>query len=81
MAGLTWLVPSAKESRDIYTYDPRNPVPTIGGAMLGKAAGIAKQNETESRSDVLVFTTPVLKDDVEVTGPIYFNSVCFYFSS
>jgi len=63
--------PSTKEdSKDTYTYDPRNPVPTAGGAMLGKAAGVAKQNEIESRSDVLVFTTPILKEDIEVTGPI-----------
>src|SRR3989454_257680 len=55
---------------DTYTYDPRNPVPTAGGAMLGPRAGIALQNAIESRADVLVYTTPPLKDDLEITGPI-----------
>ncbi len=62
--------PPTSDLLDTYTYDPKKPVPTAGGAMLGKAAGIAKQNEIESRSDVLVYTTPVLEEDVEVTGPI-----------
>jgi putative CocE/NonD family hydrolase len=32
--------------------------------------GSFDQRETESRPDVLVFTTPVLKEPVEATGPI-----------
>ena len=38
--------------------------------MIGPAAGIARQNEVERRKDVLVYTTPVLDQDVEVTGPV-----------
>ena len=38
--------------------------------MIGPAAGIARQNEVEKRQDVLVYTTPVLSQDVEVTGPV-----------
>ena len=38
--------------------------------MIGPAAGIARQNEVESRQDVLVYTTPVLDQEVEVTGPV-----------
>src|SRR5260370_41741194 len=38
--------------------------------MIGPAAGIARQNEVEGRGDVLVYTTPSLNQDVEVTGPI-----------
>ncbi len=34
---------SAKISKDTYIYDPRNPVLTAGGAMLGKAASIASK--------------------------------------
>jgi putative CocE/NonD family hydrolase len=62
--------PAADEPADSFVYDPRHPVPTAGGAMIGEAAGIARQNAVESRDDVLVYTTPVLEHDVEVTGPV-----------
>ena len=38
--------------------------------MLGPRAGIKRQNAVERRSDVLVYTTPVLEQDTEVTGPV-----------
>lgn len=62
--------PSGQEAPDSFHYDPRQPVPTAGGAMLGKNAGIKKQNEVESRTDVLVYTGHPLGVDVEVTGPV-----------
>jgi uncharacterized protein len=67
---LNAIAPSADEPADSYTYDPLHPVPTAGGAMIGGAAGIARQNDIEARLDVLVYTTPSLNQDVEVTGPI-----------
>ena len=36
--------------------------------MLGPRAGVQRQNDVEGRDDVLVYTSPVLKEDVEVTG-------------
>ena len=62
--------PLAGEPADSFLYDPQHPVPTAGGAMIGAAAGIARQNAIESRNDVLVYTTAVLQSDTEVTGPI-----------
>jgi putative CocE/NonD family hydrolase len=65
-------VPGA-ESPDEYAYDPQNPVMTRGGALLMTPefrAGPFDQSATESREDMLVFTTAPLEDDVEVTGPI-----------
>jgi putative CocE/NonD family hydrolase len=38
--------------------------------MIGPAAGIARQNDVEGRQDVLVYTTTVLNQDTEVTGPV-----------
>ncbi len=38
--------------------------------MLGPGAGVLSQNDVEARSDVLVYTTPPLERDVEMTGPI-----------
>jgi len=67
---LNAVTPNADEPADSYTYDPLHPVPTAGGAMIGGAAGIALQNGIESRNDVLVYTTPSLNQDIEVTGPI-----------
>jgi uncharacterized protein len=62
--------PAVEDTADSFVYDPRHPVPTAGGAMIGGAAGIARQNTIESRKDVLVYTTAALQNDVEVTGPI-----------
>ena len=59
---------------DSFTYDPANPVPTIGGPLCcdprHMAAGPQDQTDLEKRSDVLVYTTPPLDEDVEVTGPV-----------
>jgi len=53
-----------------YTYDPSNPIPSNGGNNLEIPCGPFDQREMETRDDVLVFTTPVLADDVVMTGPI-----------
>jgi len=55
---------------DRFTYDPQNPVPSAGGTMLGPNSGIRPQNEVEARDDVLVYSTPPLERDTEVTGNI-----------
>jgi len=58
---------------DTYAYDPAKPVITRGGALLMTPefpGGPYDQRETESRADVLVYSTPELTQDVEVTGPI-----------
>jgi hypothetical protein len=67
---LTREPPTASEPPDGYIYDPRNPVPTRGGAMLGNRAGIALQNDIEVRGDLLAYTSEPLEADLEVTGPI-----------
>jgi hypothetical protein len=61
------------EAADIFVYDPRNPVPTLGGRNLptGRLVpGPFDQTPIEKRSDVLCYTTPELKEDIEVTGPL-----------
>jgi putative CocE/NonD family hydrolase len=51
-----------------------DPVPTVGGAnfvpglLLGRNSGPKDQATIESRRDVLLFTSDVLQDDLEVTG-------------
>jgi uncharacterized protein len=71
--GLLSTESPGSESPDQYDYDPANPVITRGGALLMSPEfrpGPFDQRATESREDVLVYTTPVLEQDVEVTGPI-----------
>jgi len=64
----------SSESRDSYTYDPANPVPTIGGPLCCDAQHLAPgprdQRPVEDRKDVLVYSTPAFAQDTEVTGPI-----------
>jgi putative CocE/NonD family hydrolase len=59
---------------DIFVYDPANPVPTVGGPLccdpVHLPAGPRDQKDVEARQDVLVYSTPVLAQDVEVTGPV-----------
>ena len=53
-----------KESPDNFDYHPEDPVPTIG------TMGPYDQRSVEERQDVLVYSTPALKKDLEVTGPV-----------
>ena len=70
---LRWQ-PFRKSKLDSFVYDPKNPVPTIGGAICCNpkvlAPGPLDQTPVERRSDVLVYTSPVLREDLEVTGPV-----------
>jgi putative CocE/NonD family hydrolase len=64
------------ETSDRFDYNPLNPVPTVGGPIIGQltvpgiVAGPLEQSHLERRSDVLCYTTPELKKDLEVTGPL-----------
>jgi hypothetical protein len=61
-------------SPDTYVYNPANPVPTVGGPLccdpMHLPAGPRDQKEVEARQDVLVYSTPPLEQDMEVTGPV-----------
>jgi len=66
--------PPRKAPPDRFAFDPRNPVPTAGGAVCCNPRifpwGPMDQRAVERRPDVLVFTSPPLKEDLEVTGPV-----------
>jgi putative CocE/NonD family hydrolase len=55
---------------DSYIYDPENPVKTIGGPILFYDFGTFDQREVEKRDDVLVYTSEILKTEMEVTGQV-----------
>jgi len=73
----------AEEPADKYAYDPRFPAPTYGGHGSGGGGitqdsafsihGPMDQRAIQQRNDVLVYSTDVLPNDVEVTGPIEMN--------
>lgn len=76
--------PSADDRATTYAFDPRRPVPTLGGNVSSQGTlmvqGAADQRcapdwwlchdslPLSARSDVLVYQTPPLTRDVEVTG-------------
>ncbi len=66
--------PPRNESPDHYTYNPGNPAATIGGPLCCDAhhlmPGPRDQRSVEARNDVLVYSTPALTEDTEVTGPV-----------
>jgi putative CocE/NonD family hydrolase len=57
---------------DHYRYDPADPTPAVGGNSLGdqKHMGPKDNRALEARTDVLVYTSPVLAREVEVIGPV-----------
>lgn len=69
-ASLLWTAPSGPKESDTFTYDPANPTPTNGGQLLWPTAGPQDQTAVEARSDVLVYSTDILTETVEVTGPV-----------
>ena len=70
---LTSTAPSRNAS-DGFTYDPANPVMSVGGNVCcqGNAiqAGARNQDSTQLRQDVLVYTTEPFAEGIELTGPI-----------
>jgi putative CocE/NonD family hydrolase len=78
--------PGEPSSHTTYTFDPRRPVPTVGGNISSNAPLMANggydqrpRDDTHAadnrlplaeRRDVLVFRTGPLAEDVEVTGTV-----------
>ena len=81
---LTTEKPIERQSSTTYTFDPRHPVPTLGGGSSARLKdGAYDQREDprfppsappylplRARADVVVFETEPLAEDMEVTGPI-----------
>ncbi len=73
------------ETADAFLYDPRDPVPSMGGATLNQSgtagwnSGPWDQRPLERRADVLVYTSEPLDRPLEVIGPV--EAVLFVSSS
>ncbi len=72
--GALTMVAGNQVAADSFVYDPENPVGTVGGPLCcdGEhlAPGPRDQRAVEARADVLVYSTPPLEQDMEVTGPV-----------
>ena len=84
--GLAAAAPSLESSHTTYTFDPQHPVPTIGGNISSNQGLMTNggydqrpRDDTHAagnrlplseRRDVLVFRTPPLDADLEVTGTV-----------
>lgn len=70
--GQLTATPPKENKPDAFQYDPMNPVPSYGGNVCctGNAVqgGSFDQSTMELREDILVYTSDVLKEGVEVTG-------------
>ena len=62
----------ARESFDQYLSDPNKPVPYVGYTALSMPAEhmVADQRFAATRTDVLVYQTDVLEEDLTIAGPI-----------
>ncbi|MFT4664509.1 MAG: putative CocE/NonD family hydrolase [Polaribacter sp.] len=69
---LTTAQPQSGDTPDVFSYNPMNPVPSYGGNVCctGNAVkgGSFDQQAMETRHDILVYSTPVLEEGVELSG-------------
>jgi putative CocE/NonD family hydrolase len=75
---LNMKAPETSEPPDTYIYDPNDPVPSAAEDLWALLDTVKDQRIIEKREDILVYSTPSLKEAVEVTGPL---SVKLYASS
>jgi hypothetical protein len=74
--GALQVVAPSADALDDFTYDPRNPVPTAGGALLPATPGLVgpvDQSVVDGRDDILCYVTPTLDEALAVTGPVELN--------
>jgi uncharacterized protein len=53
-----------------FRYDPADPTPSVGGAIMALNAGVRDNRPVEQRPDVLLFTSEPLDEAVEVIGDV-----------
>jgi putative CocE/NonD family hydrolase len=61
--------PAAAATPSTYRYDPADPTPSLGGTGL-MTGGTVDNGPLEARADVLVFTSDVLDEPLELVGPV-----------
>lgn len=68
---LTSAMPQDIKPFDAYDYDPMDPTPCRSGVVISPGDTLRQsQEEVEKRMDVLVYSSEVLCEDLEIVGPI-----------
>lgn len=72
--GALSITAASKSPTDNFVFDPHNPVPTRGGAVCCNPLvfpwGPMDQRPVEKRQDVLVYTSPPLREEMEIIGQV-----------
>jgi len=69
---LTRAEPSTEGAQVRFTYDPRNPAPSIGGHhSLGDESGPLDQRPLRDRTDIVRFTSAPLDQPLGITGKVW----------
>ena len=70
--GLSEQAPDTRGEPTVFRYDPMDPTPTLGGSIVSSviAPGSVDVSGAQERPDVLVFTSPVLAENLDVVGPL-----------
>ena len=71
--GLGWSAPTATGAFAEYVSDPSKPVPHTPQIVITRDDGYVVQDQrfASTRPDVLVFESPVLEEDVTLTGDLF----------
>ncbi|WP_420643342.1 CocE/NonD family hydrolase [Candidatus Leptofilum sp.] len=67
---LATTLPATDSPPDHYRYDPAEPTPNLGGALLSIEAGPVDNRPLEARPDVLTYTTEPLTKPLTVIGHV-----------
>jgi putative CocE/NonD family hydrolase len=70
------VTPPSGATVDHFTYDPDNPVPSVGAhdcCGISLSVGPVDQRPVEARHDVLVYTSEILEAPVAIAGPVRAN--------
>jgi uncharacterized protein len=73
--GLVRTAPAGQRQFDEYVADPNRPVPYVGYTASGMTSDYMTEDQrfASRRTDVLVYRTPPLDEDVIVAGPVKVN--------
>lgn len=66
-------LPSNVSGLSRLSFDPQQPTPTVGGNGLFSVSGSCNDTSLAKRSDVLVFDSAPLSEDLEVCGKLIIN--------
>jgi putative CocE/NonD family hydrolase len=68
--GVLQTGPPDKTKPDHYSYSPADPTPFVTEPSSAQIGGPDDYRAVEKRKDVLVYTSPPLTEDLEITGPL-----------